>query len=48
MEIAAILMDKGIIIGVDHEVSGRRGLPFTLFKIQSGVGLAARPSKGSR
>ena len=35
----SILMDKAIVIGVDHEVSYRRGLPFTLFKIQSGAHL---------
>jgi hypothetical protein len=35
----SILMDKAIVIGVDHEVSQRRGLPFTLFKIQSGAHL---------
>lgn len=36
--IRAILMDKGIIIGVDHEMSSR-SLPFSLFKIQTGTHL---------
>ena len=31
----AILMDKGIVIGVDYETS-TRSLPFTLFKLQTG------------
>ena len=34
----AILMDKGIIIGVDYETS-TRSLPFALFKIQTGTHL---------
>ncbi|KAL7422502.1 WD40 repeat protein [Cryptotrichosporon argae] len=34
----SILMDKGIIIGVDHEAS-TRSLPFALFKIQTGTHL---------
>lgn len=34
----AILMDKAIIIGTDHETSGR-SLPFTLFKIQTSTHL---------
>ncbi|KAK4690054.1 RAB6A-GEF complex partner protein 1, partial [Tremellales sp. Uapishka_1] len=34
----SILMDKGIIIGVDYETS-TRSLPFTLFKIQTGTHL---------
>ncbi|ORX38232.1 RIC1-domain-containing protein [Kockovaella imperatae] len=34
----SILMDKGIIIGVDYETSSR-SLPFTLFKLQTGAHL---------
>lgn len=34
----AILMDKGIVIGVDYETS-TRSLPFNLFKIQTGTHL---------
>ena len=39
---AAILMDKGIIIGVDYETS-TRSLPFALFKIQTGTHLFLPP-----
>lgn len=35
---AAILMDKGIVIGVDYEHSTRQ-LPFNLFKVQTGTHL---------
>ncbi len=37
-DVSAILMDKGIIIGVDYE-SSTRSLPFSLFKIQTGTHL---------
>lgn len=33
----AILMDKGILIGVDHEASLPNSLPFSVFKVQTGV-----------
>lgn len=33
MHIAAVLMDKGIIIGVEHEIATRGSLPFVMFRI---------------
>lgn len=39
---AAILMDKGIIIGVDYDVSSR-SLPFVMFKLQTSTHLFLPP-----
>lgn len=33
----ACLMDKGIIIGVEHEVAARPTLPFVLFRHSTSV-----------
>lgn len=34
---AAVLMDKGIIIGVEHEAAIRSNLPFVLFRHATSV-----------
>lgn len=39
---AAVLMDKGIIIGVEHEALTRGSLPFAMFKIFSSVSEMSR------
>lgn len=34
---SAVLMDKGIIIGVEHEAAARVSLPFVMFRIVTSV-----------
>lgn len=34
----SVLMDKGILIGVDHEASLRSSLPFVIYRIHTNVG----------
>lgn len=36
----SVLMDKGILIGVDHEASLRGNLPFISYKIHTNVGFS--------
>ena len=38
--ILAVLMDKGIIIGAEHEAATRQNLPFVLFRHATSVSLA--------
>ena len=37
MNVLAVLMDKGIIIGVEHEAAARYSLPFMMFRIITSV-----------
>lgn len=35
--IEAVLMDKGVVIGVEHETATRSSLDFAMFRIQTSV-----------
>jgi hypothetical protein len=39
----AVLMDKGIIIGVEHEIATRGSLPFVMFRLVPTVGFLRIP-----
>lgn len=41
--LVAVLMDKGIIIGVEHEVATRMTLPFVMFRHNTSVRRSTEP-----
>lgn len=41
----AVLMDKGIIIGVEHETAIRSNLPFVMFRHAASVSFVVVPGK---